>query len=76
MLTAQQVADALNASGLDTPEKFTGFLAQAGPLIERNNLLSQVEKLRIEAADLAAQKQSEIKTILDQIAVLEAQMRG
>lgn len=75
-LTAQQVADALNAAGMDTPEKFAGFLGQAGPLVERNALLSQVDKLRVDQAAAAKAIQDQIQVLLDRIAALDEGMRG
>lgn len=75
-ITPQQVADVLNASGMDDPEKFTGFIAQAGPLIQRNALLSQIEKLREDQATAIAATQAQIQAISDQIAAIDAGLRG
>lgn len=75
-LTTQDVADVLNTVGMDTTEKFTTFLGQAGPLIQRNALLSQIEKLREDQATANATTQAQIQAINDQIAAIDASLRG
>lgn len=59
MLTPQDVADQLNAAGLDTPEKFGEFVKFAGSIVRRNTIGYQIQKIQEDrrAANQAADQQ-------------------
>lgn len=75
-ITADQVVTVLNENGIDTSDKFASFISQAGPLIQRNALLSQIEKLRLDTAAAAADTQAQIASLTQQIAEIDGDLRS
>lgn len=75
-ITADDVVNVLNTSGIDTSEKFATFLSQAGPLVQRNALLSQIDKLKLDAVQAASDTQAQIAALNQQVADIDASLRG
>ncbi len=75
-LTAQQVADGLNARGIDTPAKFDAFIGKAGLLVERDRLNKRIETLRAGQAAASQQTEAEVQSVQAEIDAIEALLRG
>lgn len=76
MISPQDVADVLNAAGIDTSQKFAGFIGAAGPLIRRNELLSQIEGLRRGRQQSAAATEAQIQDLQRQVAEIDSALAG
>lgn len=74
-MTPQEVADAITAAGIGSPEELTAILKAAGPLVRRNVLLAQVEKAKADrrAADESAG--AAIASLQNQVDSLDAMFR-
>lgn len=78
-LTTEQVATALNAAGIDSPEKLIAFLRPAAIATETRRLEAQVAK--IEAEHLAAQQAAQaahnaaVTALRDQIEALNEALK-
>lgn len=79
-LTPQQMADALNANGIDTPEKFVAFIQPAYIAAQLRQKEAELEKLE---EDFNAARESDqathntaVAALRDQIAALNTQLKG
>jgi uncharacterized protein YpuA (DUF1002 family) len=72
-LTADQIADAFNKNGVDSPEKFQAFIDRASASLEVTTIQAQINQVR---ADRDAHNQ-EVETQLQalQQALVEAEQR-
>lgn len=75
-ITPQDVADQLNANGIDTPEAFGEFIAFAASLSRRNALGYQVQKLMAERQAAIQAKDNQIAQLNAQIADLDKTLSG
>lgn len=76
MLTPQDVADALNANGIDTPAKLGDFVKFAGSILQRNTLAYQIQHIQEDrrAANQAADRQ--VAALNAQVADLDKTLAG
>lgn len=79
-LTPQEMADALNANGIDTPEKFVAFIKPAYVAAQLRQKEAELEKLEenFNAARNADQEQhnTAVAALREQIAGLNTQLKG
>lgn len=75
-ITPQDVADVLNSHGIDNPEAFAAFIGAAGPLIRRNALAYQVQKVQAERQAIIQDKDNQIAQLNSQIADLDKTLSG
>jgi hypothetical protein len=75
-ITADDVATALNANGIDTTEKLQKFLGQSGLLVRRQALDAAIEKARADQQAAVAAAEAEVQQLADERAAVDVQIKA
>lgn len=75
-LTPQDVADALNAAGIDTPQKFAAMIGQTALLSERESLKAAIDARQAKAQADAGKAQAEVQALQQQYNDVQQRIQG
>lgn len=75
-LSPQDVADQLNANGIDTPEKFGSFISFAAVLTRRNELGFAIQKAQADRQAAIQEADARIAELVAEVAELDRAQTG